>query len=139
MTETTPHITETVAPTAAAPPPTIWPTVPYPDPQAAIDFLVGTFGFEPTALIPGKEAGSYAEIELRWPQGSGGVIIRDCEKPTPNWLYVVTADPDGMYRKSSEAGLTIVRELENTEYGSRTFTVIDPWLVTWTFGTYPGS
>lgn len=57
-------------------PPTIRPSIPYPDLQAAIDFLVGIFGFEPTALIPGDAPGSYAEIELRCPHGSGGFIVR---------------------------------------------------------------
>jgi uncharacterized glyoxalase superfamily protein PhnB len=113
--------------------------VPYPDPQAAIDFLVATFGFEPTALIPGAEPGVYAEIELRWPHGSGGIIIRTWDRPAPYWLYVVTPDPDALYEGVKAAGLEITREIEDTEYGSRTFTVIDPWSVGWTFGTYPGS
>jgi uncharacterized glyoxalase superfamily protein PhnB len=26
-----------------------------------------------------------------------------------------------------------------TSYGSRTFTVTDPWSASWSFGTYPGS
>lgn len=121
------------------PPPTIWPSVPYPDPQAAIDFLVATFGFEPTALIPGDQPGSYAEIELRWPHGSGGIIIRSWDRPAPNWLYVVTPDPDGLYARVKAACLEITREIEDTDYGSRTFTVVDPWSVSWSFGTYPGS
>jgi uncharacterized glyoxalase superfamily protein PhnB len=136
---TSPQVTTTVTPTSPDPPPTIWPTVPYPDPQAAIDFLVTTFGFEPTALIPGAEPGSYAEIELRWPQGSGGIIVGPADEPTPSWLYVVTSDPDALYQRAKAAGLEITREIMDTDYGSRTFTVIDPWSAKWTFGTYPGS
>ncbi|HTS99803.1 MAG TPA: VOC family protein [Streptosporangiaceae bacterium] len=132
-------VTTAVTPSSPDRPPTIWPSVPYPDPQAAIDFLVATFGFEPTALIPGDAPGSYAEIELRWPHGSGGVIIRRWDRPAPNWLYVVTPDPDGLYQRAKAAGLEITREIEDTHYGSRTFTVVDPWSVCWTFGTYPGS
>ncbi len=139
MTNTDPAVTTAVAPSSPDPPPTIWPSVPYPDPQAAIDFLVATFGFEPTALIPGEEPGSYAEIELRWPHGSGGIIIRRQDRPAPNWLYVVTPDPDGLYQRVKAAGLEITRELQDTHYGNRTFTAVDPWSVTWTFGTYPGS
>lgn len=133
------HITQTVRPTSPDRPPTIWPTVGYPDPQAAIDFLVRTFGFEPTALIPGGEPGSYAEIELRWPEGSGGVIVARTTHAGPGWLYVVTSDPDRLYQRAKEAGLEISREIEDTSYGSRTFTAVDPWQVRWTFGTYPGS
>src|SRR6266568_522001 len=84
-------VTQAVTPSSPDWPPTIWPTVRYPDPQAAIDFLVSVFGFEPTALIPGEEPGSYLEIELRWPHGSGGIIIADAPGPVPNWLYGVSA------------------------------------------------
>jgi uncharacterized glyoxalase superfamily protein PhnB len=139
VTNTIPAVTTAVTPSSPHPPPTIWPSVPYPEPQAAIDFLVATFGFEPTALIPGDEAGSYAEIELRWPHGSGGIIIRRRDRPAPAWLYVVTPDPDGLYQRVKAAGLEITRDLQDAHYGNRTFTAVDPWSVTWTFGTYPGS
>ena len=133
------HVTTAVTPSSADRPPTTWPSVPYPDPQQAIDFLVSAFGFEPTALIPGEMPGSYAEIELRWPHGSGGIIIRASERPAPNWLYVVTPDPDALYTRVRAAGLEITRPIQDTSYGSRTFTAVDPWSVTWTFGTYRGS
>jgi uncharacterized glyoxalase superfamily protein PhnB len=139
MSRTEPTVTAAVAPTSPDRPPTIWPSVPYPDPQAAIDFLVATFGFEPTALIPGGEPGDYAEIELRWPHGSGGIIIRDSDRPVPSWLYVVTPDPDALCQRARAAGLEITRDIQDTGYGSRTFTAVDPWSVSWSFGTYPGS
>jgi hypothetical protein len=93
MTRAYAPVTTAVTPSSPDRPPTIWPSVPYPDPQAAIDFLVAIFGFEPATLIPGDEPGSYAEIELRWPHGSGGIIIRRWEHPAPSWLYVVIPDP----------------------------------------------
>lgn len=133
------HITKTVKGSSPDRPPTIWPTVGYPDPQAAIDFLVRTFGFEPTELIPGDTPGSYAEIELRWPLGSGGVIVASLDHAGPGWLYAVTDDPDRLCERAKQAGLEITREIEDTSYGSRTFATIDPWQVRWTFGTYPGS
>lgn len=139
-TKTSPaRVENTVKPSSPDGPPSVWATVRYPDPQAAIDFLVATFGFEPTALIPGDQPGSYAEIELRWPHGSGGVIIADSEDLAPSWLYVVTSDPDALCERSKAAGLKITRELTDTDYGSRTFTTVDPWSNKWTFGTYPGS
>ena len=57
----------------------------------------------------------------------------------PNWLYVVTPQPDDLYHRVKVAGLKITREIEDTSYGNRTFTVEDPWSVSWSFGTYPGS
>ena len=132
-------VTRAVSPSSPDRPPTIWPCVPYPDPQAAIDFLVVTFGFEPTALISADEPGNYLEIELRWPLGSGGVIIARSDRPTASSLYVVTTDPDRLYERARTAGLEITREIGNSSYGSRTYTVVDPWSVSWSFGTYPGS
>ncbi|MFZ0045498.1 MAG: VOC family protein, partial [Streptosporangiaceae bacterium] len=67
------------------------------------------------------------------------IIIRAPERPAPNWLYVVTPDPDALYTRVRAAGLEITRPIQDTSYGSRTFTAVDPWSVTWTFGTYPGS
>ena len=139
MEESTNNVTTTVKPTSPDKPPTIWPSVPYPDPKAAIEFLVGVFAFEPTALIAGDTPGAYVEIELRWPHGSGGIIIRSVDRPTPSWLYVVTPDPDRLFERVRAAGLEITREIEDTDYGSRTFTVVDPWSISWSFGTYPGS
>ena len=51
----------------------------------------------------------------------------------------MTADPDALYARCQEAGLEITRPIYDTDYGSRTFTVVDPWSVKWSFGTYPGS
>ncbi len=48
-------------------------------------------------------------------------------------------DPDSLYHRVKAADLEITRELQDTHYGNRTFTAVDPWSVTWTFGTYPGS
>lgn len=139
MTRPAAAVTTAVTPSSPDRPPAIWPNVPYPDPPAAIDFLVMTFGFEPTALIPGGEPGSYAEIELRWPHGSGGIIIGGWDRPAPNWLHVVTPDPAGRYERVKAAHLEITREIQDTGYGSHTFTVVHPWPVSWSFGTYPGS
>jgi hypothetical protein len=62
MTHPATAVTTVVTPSSPDRPPTVWPSVPYPDPQAAIDLLVMTFGFEPTALIPGGEPGSYGPV-----------------------------------------------------------------------------
>lgn len=129
-------VTVTVKPTSTAGPPSVWASPRYPDVQAAIDFLVTAFGFEPTELVP--SAKGYAHVELRWPLGSGGVMIGPSERPVPAWLYVITDDPDGLYEKAVAAGATVERPLGDTDYGSRTFSVVDPWQVHWSFGTYTG-
>jgi len=52
--------------------------------------------------------------------------------------YVVTDDPDGLFARAQEAGATIVTPLNDTDYGSRTFSVRDPEGNLWSFGTYRG-
>jgi uncharacterized glyoxalase superfamily protein PhnB len=67
-----------------------------------------------------------------------GIIIRHWDRPAPNWLYVVAPDPGDLCQRVKLAGLEMTRELQDTHYGNRTFTAVDPWSVTWTLGTYPG-
>jgi uncharacterized glyoxalase superfamily protein PhnB len=46
------------------------------------------------------------------------------------------ADADDMYARAKAAGGKIVREIQNTEYGSREFTVKDPEGHSWSAGSY---
>jgi uncharacterized glyoxalase superfamily protein PhnB len=50
--------------------------------------------------------------------------------------YVIVADADAVYAKAKAAGGTIVREIQNTGYGSREFTVKDLEGHSWSVGTY---
>jgi uncharacterized glyoxalase superfamily protein PhnB len=55
-------------------------------------------------------------------------------------LYVAVDDPDAHHARASEAGATIERELNETDYGSREYTARDPEGNLWSFGTYrPGT
>jgi uncharacterized glyoxalase superfamily protein PhnB len=51
-------------------------------------------------------------------------------------VYVVVPDADAVYARAQAAGATIVRPIENMEYGSREFTVKDPEGHSWSVGTY---
>jgi len=51
-------------------------------------------------------------------------------------LYLVVADPDAQHDRAKAAGARIVRELTDTEYGSREFTARDLEGNMWSFGTY---
>ena len=53
--------------------------------------------------------------------------------------YVATDDPDGVYERATGAGATVVRGLDNEDYGSPGFTVSDPDGNLWSFGMYQGS
>jgi uncharacterized glyoxalase superfamily protein PhnB len=51
-------------------------------------------------------------------------------------IYVVVDDPDALHARAVEAGAEIVRELVDTDYGSRDFAARDPGGNVWAFGTY---
>jgi uncharacterized glyoxalase superfamily protein PhnB len=130
-----------------APAKTIWPTLNYRDAGAAMSFLVAAFGFEETLVVPGDADGAIQHAELRWPEG-GGVMLGTADpegnefKRMPTGgagAYVVTDDPDGVYRRAVDAGAVVVRELVDEDYGSRGFTVRDPEGNLWSFGTYRGT
>jgi uncharacterized glyoxalase superfamily protein PhnB len=127
---------------------TIMPTLRYRDAPAAIDWLCKVFGFERHAVYPGPEGtighaelklgggmimlGSYKDDAygrgLKSPEEVGGVETRSA--------YIVVADADAVYAGAQAAGGKIVREIQNTDYGSREFTVKDPEGHSWSVGTY---
>jgi uncharacterized glyoxalase superfamily protein PhnB len=51
-------------------------------------------------------------------------------------VYVAVADTDALYERAKAAGAEIVRELHDTDYGSRDFAAKDPEGNLWSFGTY---
>jgi uncharacterized glyoxalase superfamily protein PhnB len=53
----------------------------------------------------------------------------------PKSIYVVVADPDRHCAGATAAGARIVRELQDTDYGSREYSVRDPEGNLWSFGT----
>lgn len=123
---------------------TVWPTLSYRDAPAAIKFLVEAFGFEEAAVYKGENEHEIVHCTLRWP--GGGVMLSTHpdtgvfadRPPGTGSVYVVTDQPDALYKRAVAAGATVVRELRDEEYGSRGFSVRDPEGVFWSFGTYTG-
>jgi len=120
-----------------APPPQVWPTLFARDARALIKFLVDAFGFEETVVY--GEGDLVHHAELAWPPG-GGVMLGSAGTRAPGTChaYVVCDDPDALYKRALAGGATVVRELTDTDYGSRDFAVLDPEGNHWSFGTYPG-
>jgi uncharacterized glyoxalase superfamily protein PhnB len=127
--------------------PGVWPCLSYEDADAARQFLVEVFGFTETLTVRGDDGTSIVHAELTWPEG-GGIMYGSAqdtqhpEMPQPTggqWLYVVTGDPDAVYRRARDAGAKIVMEPYDTDYGSRNVAIADPQGHIWTFGTYVGS
>ena len=81
--------------------------------------------------------------QLNWPEG-GGVMLGSVRAdgagrvspPGMASAYVVTAEPDALYKRAKAAGAEIVLELYDTDYGSRDFAALDPEGNRWSFGSY---
>jgi uncharacterized glyoxalase superfamily protein PhnB len=127
---------------------TIMPALRYRNAPAAIDWLCQVLGFEKKAVYPGPNGTvGHAELTL-----GGGMIMLGSHKDdaygrgfkSPGDVggvetrsaYVVVKDADAVYARAQAAGATIVRPIENMEYGSREFTVRDPEGHSWSVGTY---
>lgn len=132
---------------AETPSPSVWPGLLCTDAPAIIRFLGEAFGFVVTIVVPGEREDQVMHAEVRWPEG-GIVMIgsddrtgefADHNRPGTNSMYVVTENPDALFKRITEAGAEVVRELRDEEYGSRGFTVRDPEGNLWSFGTYRGS
>jgi len=120
----------------------------YRNAPAAIDWLCRVFGFEPHTLHFEAD-GSIAHAELtlggsmimlgavkdddygsgfRSPDELGGVETRSA--------YLVMEGAGAAYARALAAGAAVVRPLQETNYGSREFTVKDPEGHSWSVGTY---
>lgn len=127
---------------------TIMPALRYRDANAAIDWLSNVFGFQRHAFYPGpNNTVGHAELTL----GGGMIMLGSCKDDeygrgfkSPSDLgdvetrstYIVVSDADAVYARAKAAGGKIVRDIQNTDYGSREFTVKDPEGHSWSVGTY---
>jgi len=137
-------MTDTTRTADMTPPPQVWPTLRATDARKLIKFLVDAFGFEETAVYGDGDVVQHAE--LAWPPG-GGIMLgsaRDDDgddwslRPGSFGAYVVTDQPDALYQRAIEHGAKTLRELHDTDYGSRDFAVYDPEGNRWSFGTFRG-
>ena len=127
---------------------TIYPSVYYDDPAAAIEWLCRAFGFESRLVVPGPDGG-VLHSELSY--GDGVVMVGGARRErglvSPRALAglhqalsVHVEDPDAHFARASAAGARIVQPLRDEEYGSRGYMAKDPEGHTWYFGTYvPGA
>jgi uncharacterized glyoxalase superfamily protein PhnB len=113
--------------------PTVFPTIKYRDASSAIEFLQRAFDAEAHAVYRGDD-GSVRHAELRL--GNGMVMLGEAEAAQGGDVYVVVPDPDEHCSRAREAGAEIVREPNDTDYGSREYGARDPEGLAWHFGTY---
>ena len=122
--------------------PNIFPALHYRDPDAALEWLKRTFGFEEKAVYRGDD-GRIQHAELRLGDGLimfGGIPASSTPPANgaqpPVTIYAVVPDPDAHYKRATEAGAEIVRELTDQPYGSREYGARDLEGNGWSFGTY---
>jgi uncharacterized glyoxalase superfamily protein PhnB len=122
----------------------VYPSLHYRDPKAAIALLVDAFGFvEKSVMIADDGRVSHAELAWPDPSGSGGLImigtagsglaVFDTVKAV---TYLTLDDPDAHYKRAAAAGAEIVMELTDQPYGSREYAARDAEGHVWCFGTY---
>ena len=127
------------------PPPQVWPSLRAKDARSLIRFLVDVVGFEETAVYGDDDVVQHAQ--LSWPLGGGIMLGSARDDPDDAWpirpgtfgAYVVTDDPDALCARITAANGHITQDLEDTDYGSRGFTMRDPEGNLWSFGTYRGA
>lgn len=123
----------------------IWPGLTYDDAIAARAWL-SALGFTEGVLVRSADGTRVEHSEMIWPEG-GRVMVSSRDRSDPTFavprgagsVYVVVDDPDAVYARAKDLGAEVVRELEDTDYGSRGFSVADPEGNRWSFGTYAGA
>ena len=115
--------------------PNIYPFLRFADADAALEWLGRAFGFKERVVYRAGEDEKgpihHAEISL-----GPGIVMFGPGDPDEHGVYIAVDDADAHYERAKAAGAEIVREIEDTDYGSREYTARDPEGNVWSFGTY---
>ncbi|MFZ1102486.1 MAG: VOC family protein, partial [Hyphomicrobiaceae bacterium] len=120
----------------------------YRDVAAASDWLCSAFGFEKQTVLA-DDNGAPLYIQLTFGRA---MLMLAPVRPSPidSYMkqpdeiggaetqsgYYVVPDADAHYARAKAAGAAIVLEIEDDDFGGRTYTCRDPEGHIWTFGTY---
>lgn len=125
----------------------IYPAVRYQNARAAIEWLTSVLGCTENVVYPGDgDTIAHAQLEIAGnlfmlgsvkPGDIGrGPSVADAIGATTYIAFDDRESVDALYDRVTAAGADIVRELQDTDYGSREFGVRDPEGHMWSFGTY---
>jgi uncharacterized glyoxalase superfamily protein PhnB len=127
--------------------PSVYPTILYEDPKAAIRTLKEALGFTEVSVYEGED-GSVAHAELACGNGMvmlgsrrrEGAFAKAMANGGPVGVYVVVEDVDAHHARAVEHGVEILMEPTDQDYGSRDYMARDAEGNVWSFGTYaPGA
>lgn len=125
----------------------IYPALRYNDAKAAIRWLTSVLGFEENVVYAGEgESIAHAQLQLGGDLIMLGSVKDDAYGKSPEsfgdvtgGIYIALESPaaiEAAYARAKAAGADIIRELQDTDYGSREFGVRDLEGHVWSFGTY---
>lgn len=123
----------------------IWAGLTYDDALTARAWL-SALGFTDGILVMSADGSTVEHSEMIWPEG-GRVMVSSRLKGDDTFavprgaasVYVVVDDPDAVFERAKNLGAQVIRDMEDTDYGSRGFSVTDAEGNRWSFGTYAGS
>ena len=127
----------------------IWAAMPYADAPAGIRFLTDVLGFEEQIVVPNEDDPTVIEhSQLRWPEG-GILQASTANRPGNPFsdrpvgsesLYIVTADPEAVWRRCQDAGVEVVAPPTTPDYAPDTmvFSIRDPEGNIFSIGSYAG-
>jgi uncharacterized glyoxalase superfamily protein PhnB len=121
--------------------PNIFPVLRYDNAPAAIDFLIGAFGFD-KASEHRLADGRVVHADLRFGPSVVGVSSTGTSPAGSPWgtvrqgVYIVVDEPDAFFARAQAAGADVALPITDQSYGSRDFTLRDPEGHLWGFGTY---
>lgn len=127
---------------------TVIPAARYRDAKKAIEWLCTVIGFERHAVYEGEDGSvMHAELKLgggmfmlgsarddafgkgfKAPDELGGVETRS--------VYVTVQDVDAVHQRALASGAEIIRPMQETDYGSREFSMKDFEGHSWSVGTF---
>jgi uncharacterized glyoxalase superfamily protein PhnB len=126
--------------------PRITPHLFYDDVAAAMDWLVDTFGFVVRLRMTDDSGGVvHGEVEV----GGDSLVMLGLASENEDWecprtlngkvsqrLYIFVDDVDAHYARSTNAGVRILRKLEDQFWGDRVYECIDPEGHRWKFAQH---
>lgn len=119
----------------------LWPCLSLRDADAMMAWL-SAIGFVEHATYRDEDDPSVVvHAEWLWP-GGGGLMFGSrrpdaaVDNAGGSAVYLVVEDPDAVFGTALKAGATVLRPMEDQDYGGRGGSVLDPEGNHWSFGSY---